>query len=210
VRIDDLHRSMAGPEAAAGTQRRARTEALTSRARARPPTRSARSSRDSRIDLNAHANEQTSEQMRTFTAHTTATSAHPARSCNCSPIRTRSRAGRRSRSRSSSSTTSGFTPGAEVRVRGQLAGRSAEFSVHVLEVSDERLALVAQGPLPLDVEYQVAPACGGSAIRASVSVLGHGLIGRLLAKATEALLAAGALQSSLNRLVNQPQPAIAA
>jgi len=101
-------------------------------------------------------------------------------------------------------------PGATVRVRGQLAGQSAEFSVHVLEVSDERLTLVAQGPISIDVEYQLAPARGGSAIRASVSVLGNGLIGRLVAKATEALLAAGALQSSLNRLASQPQTAIAA
>lgn len=99
--------------------------------------------------------------------------------------------------------------GATARIRGQLAGQPAEFSVLVLEVSDERLTLVAQGPIALDVEYQVAPARDGSAIRASVSVFGHGLIGRLLANATEALLAAGALQSSLNRLANQPEPAIA-
>ena len=100
-------------------------------------------------------------------------------------------------------------PGATVRVSGQLAGQSAEFSVHVLEVSDERLALLARGPVSLEVEYAVRPAQPGSRIHASVSVLGHGLVGRLLAKATGALLAAGALQSSLNRLANQPQPAIA-
>jgi hypothetical protein len=100
-------------------------------------------------------------------------------------------------------------PGADVRVRGQLAGQSAEFSVQVLELSDERLTLVARGPVSLEVEYDVRPAARGSAIRASVSVLGHGLVGRLLAKATEALLAAGALQSSLNRLAHQPEPAIA-
>jgi Polyketide cyclase / dehydrase and lipid transport len=100
-------------------------------------------------------------------------------------------------------------PGAYVRVRGQLAGQRAEFSVHVLEVSDKRLTLVAEGPVSLEVEYDVRPAARGSAIRASVSVFGHGLVGRLLAKATEALLAGGALQSSLNRLANQPAPAIA-
>jgi hypothetical protein len=96
-----------------------------------------------------------------------------------------------------------------IRVRGQLAGHRAEFSVHVLEVSDERLTLVAQGPVSLEVDYDVRAACRGSRIHASVSVLGHGLVGRLLAKATEALLAGGALQSSLNRLANQPRPAIA-
>jgi Polyketide cyclase / dehydrase and lipid transport len=100
-------------------------------------------------------------------------------------------------------------PGATVRVRGQLAGQTAEFFVRVLEVSDQRLTLVAQGPLSFEVDYAVRPVHSGSRIHASVSVFGRGLIGRLLAKATEALLAAGALQSSLNRLANQPQPAIA-
>jgi hypothetical protein len=99
-------------------------------------------------------------------------------------------------------------PGATVRVRGQLAGQTAEFSVHVLEVSDERVTLAAQGPLLLEVEYDVCPTVRGSIIRASVSVLGHGLVGRLLATATVALLAAGALQTSLHRLANQPVPAI--
>jgi hypothetical protein len=80
----------------------------------------------------------------------------------------------------------------------------------VLEVSDERFTLVAEGPVSLEVQYDVRSAARGSAIRASVSVLGNGLVGRLLAKATEALLAGGALQSSLNRLANQPGPAIAA
>jgi hypothetical protein len=101
-------------------------------------------------------------------------------------------------------------PGAKVRVRGRLAGQNAEFSVHVLEVSDERLTLVAEGPVVLEVDYDVQPAARGSRIDASISVLGHGLVGRLLAKATEALLAAGALQTSLNRLANQAQPATAA
>ena len=147
--------------------------------------------------------------MRTFTAHTTATSAprqvvqrltDPDAIARWAPIpfEVLQLDGER------------LYAGAIVRVRGQLAGQRAEFSVRVLEVSDERLTLVAQGPVSLEVEYDVRPTVRGSAIRASVSVLGHGLVGRLLAKATEALLAAGALQSSLNRLANHPQPAIAA
>jgi hypothetical protein len=100
--------------------------------------------------------------------------------------------------------------GARVRVGGHLAGQRAEFSVNVTDVTDERLTLVADGPISLDVEYAVRPAGPGSRIHASVSVLGHGLIGRLLAKATEALLAAGALQGALNRLADEPAMAIAA
>ena len=40
----------------------------------------------------------------------------------------------------------------------------------------------------------------GSDVQASVSVEGRGLFGRVLAKATEVLLAAGALGSALERL----------
>ena len=148
------------------------------------------------------------DQMRTFTAHTTATSTpsevvqvltDPDAIVRWAPIPFEVLELDEDR----------LYPGATVCVRGQLAGQSAEFSVHVLEVSDERLTLVAEGPVSIDVDYQVSAARGGSAIRASVSVLGHGLIGRLLAKATKALLAAGALQTSLNRLATQPAPAIA-
>jgi uncharacterized protein YndB with AHSA1/START domain len=146
--------------------------------------------------------------MRTFTAHTTATSAphevlelltDPDAIARWAPIPFELLELDEQR----------LYPGANVRVRGQLAGQSAEFCVRVLEVSDERLTLVAHGPVSLEVDYAVRPAHHGSRIHATVSVLGHGLVGRLLAKATEAMLAAGALQSSLNRLANQPQPAIA-
>jgi polyketide cyclase/dehydrase/lipid transport protein len=147
--------------------------------------------------------------MRTFTAHTTASSAphevldqltDPAAIARWAPISFELLQLDKQR----------LYPGANVRVRGQLAGQNAEFDVHVLEVSDERLTLVAQGPISLEVEYDVQPAHRGSRIQASISVLGQGLIGRLLAKATEALLAAGALQSSLKRLADRPELAIAA
>ncbi|MGN6167776.1 MAG: SRPBCC family protein [Solirubrobacteraceae bacterium] len=147
--------------------------------------------------------------MRTFTAHTTATSAprevldqltDPAAIARWAPVPFELLELDEER----------LYPGATVRVRGQLAGQSAEFSVHVLEVSRERLTLVAQGPISLEVEYDVRPARPGSRIQASISVLGQGLIGRVLAKATETLLAAGALQGSLNRLAGQPELAIAA
>ena len=185
-------------------------EVLASRAQAPPPTRFGRSSRGSAIDLNAHPGEPTTpEQMRTFTAHTTAASAphevvqlltDPDAIARWAPIPFEVLELDKQR----------LYPGANARVRGQLAGQCAEFSVHVLEVSEERLTLVAHGPVSLEVEYDVRPARRGSAIRASVSVFGHGLIGRLLAKATEALLAAGVLQTSLNRLADQPQTAVAA
>jgi uncharacterized protein YndB with AHSA1/START domain len=97
--------------------------------------------------------------------------------------------------------------GGRARVAGRLAGRSVEFDIDVLQVSDERLELIADGPISLDVRYQLRAAVGGSKVDASVSVEGRGLLGRVLAKATEALLAAGALRVSLDRLAQELEPA---
>jgi hypothetical protein len=146
--------------------------------------------------------------MRTFTAHTTASSAphevrdqltDPAAIARWAPVPFEVLELDEQR----------LYAGANFRVRGQLAGQSAEVSVHVLELSNERLALLAHGPVSLQVEYDWRPHTRGSHIDASVSVRGRGLFGRLLAKATEALLVGGALQQALNQLADQPGLAIA-
>src|SRR5690349_15332722 len=63
--------------------------------------------------------------------------------------------------------------GSHVRVAGRLAGRSLEFDVDVLRASDERLELVAQGPICLDVRYRLRPAGSSSEIEASIGVEGQ-------------------------------------
>ena len=90
--------------------------------------------------------------------------------------------------------------GSRARVRGRLAGRSVEFAVEVLQADERRLALAADGPISLDVDYSLSARNQGSELRASVSVRGRGLLGRLFAAATTALLAGGALASSIGRL----------
>lgn len=80
----------------------------------------------------------------------------------------------------------------------------------MLDASEQQLALVARGPFRLVCRYLLRPAHGGSEVDAAVSIEGHGLFGRLLAKATEALLAAGALRSSLERLGRALEPALTA
>ena len=100
--------------------------------------------------------------------------------------------------------------GSRARVAGRLAGRSVEFDVDVLRASDERFELVAEGPISIDVQYKLRPAGTVSEIEASVAVEGRGLFGRVLAKATETLLAAGALRMSVDRLADELQPALAA
>jgi hypothetical protein len=99
--------------------------------------------------------------------------------------------------------------GGHARVAGRLAGRAVEFEVDVLAASSERLELVAQGPISLGVRYVMRPHDDGSEIDAAVSVEGNGLFGRVLAKATEALLGAGALRLSLERLARELTPALA-
>jgi len=94
--------------------------------------------------------------------------------------------------------------GSRARVSGRLAGRRVGFDIEVLEADDSRLSLSADGPVGFDVRYDLAPAERGSEVRASVSVRpGCGLAGRLLAEATNALLAAGALNNAVMRIARE-------
>ena len=100
-------------------------------------------------------------------------------------------------------------PGTRARVSGALAGRRLEFDVEIHEANEERLSLVANGLVSIGAEYLLAPADGGSDVRASVSVSGRGLLGGILARASEAGLAAGALRASVARIGRELEPAIA-
>jgi hypothetical protein len=89
-------------------------------------------------------------------------------------------------------------------VSGKLAGKRVGFDVEVHEAIDGRLRLSAEGPVGFDVRYDLEPAPSGSEVRASVCVRPvRGLTGRLLAEATNALLAAGALQAAISRLARE-------
>jgi uncharacterized protein YndB with AHSA1/START domain len=99
--------------------------------------------------------------------------------------------------------------GDQVRVRGGVAGRSLEFEIEVAEAEDGHLALTAIGPVRLDVEYIAVAIENGSEVRASVAVSGRGLMGRVLAQATDALLAAGALSTAVGRIARELEPAVA-
>lgn len=101
--------------------------------------------------------------------------------------------------------------GDHVHVQGSLAGRSFEFEVEVEvdEAQGGRLVLSAVGPIRLDVEYLATPIDDGSEVHASVAVSGRGVFGRLLAQATDALLAAGALSTAIGRIARELEPALA-
>jgi hypothetical protein len=91
--------------------------------------------------------------------------------------------------------------GCHARVVGRLAGFGVGFDVEVEEASRDRLALIARGPVELDVEYRVGRARAGSSVEAEVSVRSAGgTRGGLVARAVNALLAAGALDRALARI----------
>jgi len=100
--------------------------------------------------------------------------------------------------------------GTHAHVRGSLAGRDLKFEVEIREARDGCLSLVATGPITIDATYVLSPVDGGSEVRASVSVSGRGLIGTVLAAAADALLAAGALRSSVARIGREFEPALTA
>jgi hypothetical protein len=94
--------------------------------------------------------------------------------------------------------------GSRARVSGGLAGRRVAFDVDVHRADEGGLTLTAEGPVGLDVEYLVTPTDGGAEVLASVSVRrGDGLLGRVLAQATGALLSGGALDVALGRIARE-------
>ncbi|HEX3978711.1 MAG TPA: hypothetical protein VHW96_20740 [Solirubrobacteraceae bacterium] len=97
--------------------------------------------------------------------------------------------------------------GDRVRVRGELAGRGLEFLVDVAKAEHGHLALTAVGPIRIDVDYHVVGDARGSSVRARIGVAGSGLFGRVLAGATDVLLAAGALRLAVDRIAEELEPA---
>ena len=94
-----------------------------------------------------------------------------------------------------------LSAGTRTRVSGRVAGVSVTFDVAVHAATDGRLELSADGPIGLDVRYELEPASGGAELTASVAIRrGGGLTGRFVASATETLLSAGALDGATGRI----------
>ena len=72
--------------------------------------------------------------------------------------------------------TDRLVAGGRARVRGRLAGRTLEFDVEVLAADDERVKLVATGPVSIDVGYALRPAAG--ALDGAISRIGRQLKAR--------------------------------
>jgi len=94
--------------------------------------------------------------------------------------------------------------GGTARVTGRLAGRRVGFALEVHEAAADRLLLQALGPIGLDVAYEMAAVDAGCRIVGTIGVTpGSGLTGQVLARATDALLAAGALDAAMARIARE-------
>jgi hypothetical protein len=104
--------------------------------------------------------------------------------------------------------------GTRARVTGRIAGVGMGFDVEVHAADEDLLELTADGPIGIDVRYELEPLDIGSELHASVSIRrGGGITGRLVANATAALLSAGVLDGAAGRIARaaecQPEPALA-
>ena len=91
--------------------------------------------------------------------------------------------------------------GSLARVSGGIAGMRLGFDVEVHSADEAGLELTALGPIGIDVRYDLEAAASGTEVSATVSVQGGGgITGRVVAKATAALLSAGALDGAAGRI----------
>ena len=95
-------------------------------------------------------------------------------------------------------------PGTIARVAGGIAGQRVGFDIEVIEADERGLVLRAIGPIEIDVEYLIEALEDVAELTASVSVRSAGgLVGRVLSRATDGLLAAGALQNAVSRIARE-------
>src|SRR5262245_9024673 len=104
--------------------------------------------------------------------------------------------------------------GTRGRITGRLAGVNVGFDLEVHVADSSGLRLSADGPVGLDVHYELTVVeDSGAQVNATVSVRkGGGLTGRLVANATAAMLSAGALEDAAGRIARaaESRPPLAA
>jgi len=103
--------------------------------------------------------------------------------------------------------------GTRTKVTGRVAGVPVSFDVQVHAADPERLEISAEGPVGLDVRYELMSAEQGAEMTAAVRLRGGGgLTGRVVATAAATLLSAGALDGATARIARaaEAQPLAAA
>jgi len=97
-------------------------------------------------------------------------------------------------------------PGTVTRVSGGLLGARVRFHLHTLTADPGSLRLHARGPIDIHVDYRLTRTRAGCHLDARVSVPApHAPFGRLLARATEMLLARGTLEETVDRIAHEAE-----
>ena len=91
--------------------------------------------------------------------------------------------------------------GTRGRVTGRVAGVTVGFDLQVHYADERRLELSADGPIGIDVRYDLRPGDDGAEFDAWVSMrASRGITGKIVASAASALLSAGALEGAADRI----------
>jgi hypothetical protein len=96
--------------------------------------------------------------------------------------------------------------GTRTRLRGRIAGRNVTFEIHVFAADERGLSLRATGPVRFDVDYRLTPAARRTLIEAQITLAQTGgMTGALIARATNAMLGAGALRFALRTVAGEAE-----
>jgi len=96
--------------------------------------------------------------------------------------------------------------GTRTTLRGRIAGRNVAFETHVVAADERGLSLRATGPVRFDVDYRLTPAERQTLIEAEITLAQtRGLTGAVIARATSAILDAGALRFALRAIAAEAE-----
>jgi Polyketide cyclase / dehydrase and lipid transport len=96
--------------------------------------------------------------------------------------------------------------GTRTTLRGRLAGRNVTFETHVVAADERGLSLRATGPVRFDVDYRLTPAARRTLIEARITLAQtRGITGAIIARATSAILDAGALRFALRAIAAEAE-----
>jgi hypothetical protein len=96
--------------------------------------------------------------------------------------------------------------GSRTKLQGRIAGRNITFEVDVLAADERGLSLRATGPVRLEVDYQLTTSGRGTRIEAQITLAqARGMTGALASRATNAILAAGALRFALRAIAAEAE-----
>ena len=96
--------------------------------------------------------------------------------------------------------------GTRTRLQGRVAGRNVTFEIHVVAADERGLSLRATGPVRLEVDYRLTPALRRTLIEAQITLAQTGgIAGAFIARATNAMLSAGALRFALRKVAAESE-----